>query len=150
MRTSTARPSTYEDIHRTEISGRARTGCKSGSADGAGHCAQQLTLSTGKCAITGSKVLLGAVVDNVLAVAELMRRGMAAIEEGLQRGPLRILKRNRLAAVVLSEDQYRRLTGEQSGAVPGLSVVQWLLMQPATGERSKADLVARLAGERDW
>lgn len=89
-------------------------------------------------------------MDNVLTVAELKRRGMAAIEEGLQRGPLRILKRNRLAAVVLSEDEYRRLTGEQSGAVPGLSAVQWLLTQPATGERSKADLDARLAGERDW
>jgi PHD/YefM family antitoxin component YafN of YafNO toxin-antitoxin module len=89
-------------------------------------------------------------MDNTLTIAELKRRGMAAIEEGLQRGPLRILKRNRLAAVVLSEADYRRLTGEQPSAVRGLSAVQWLLAQTATGARSKDDIDRALAEDRNW
>lgn len=89
-------------------------------------------------------------MDNVLTIAELKRRGMAAIEEGLQRGPLRILKRNRLAAVVLSEDHYRRLIGEQASGVRGLSAVQWLLTQPVTGARSKDDIDRALAEDRNW
>ena len=39
-------------------------------------------------------------MDNILTAAELKRRGMAAIEEGLQKGPVHIVKRNRPAAVV--------------------------------------------------
>lgn len=89
-------------------------------------------------------------MDNTLTIAELKRRGMAAIEEGLRRGPLRILKRNRLAAVVLSEDDYRRLTGAQPGAVRGLTALQWLLAQPVTGARSKEDIDRSLADDRDW
>ena len=89
-------------------------------------------------------------MDNILTVAELKRRGMAAIEEGLQRGPLRIVKRNRSAAVVLSEDDYRRLTGAQPMGVRGLSALQWLLTQSASGSRSKEDIDRVLADERSW
>lgn len=89
-------------------------------------------------------------MDNILTVAELKRRGMAAIEEGLQRGPLRIVKRNRSAAVVLSEDDYRRLTGAQPMGVRGLSALQWLLTQSASGTRSKDDIDRMLADERSW
>ena len=89
-------------------------------------------------------------MDNILTIAELKRRGMAAIEEGLQRGPLRILKRNRLAAVVLSEHDYRRLTGAQSSAVRGLDAVQWLLAQSTTGARTKDDIDRTLAEDRNW
>ena len=89
-------------------------------------------------------------MDNILTVAELKRRGMAAIEEGLQRGPLRIVKRNRAAAVVLSEDDYRRLTGVQPTGVRGLSALQWLLTQSASGSRSKEDIDRVLADERSW
>lgn len=42
-------------------------------------------------------------MTNTLTVAELKRRGMAAIEEGLRHGPVHIVKRSRPAAVVLSE-----------------------------------------------
>lgn len=89
-------------------------------------------------------------MENILTVAELKRRGMAAIEEGLKHGPLRIMKRNRSAAVVLSEEDYRRLTGVQSGGVRGLSALQWLLTQPADGTRSKEDIDRALADERSW
>jgi PHD/YefM family antitoxin component YafN of YafNO toxin-antitoxin module len=48
-------------------------------------------------------------MDNTVTAAEIKRRGMAAIEEGLGHGPLHILKRNKPAAVVLSEAEYRQL-----------------------------------------
>lgn len=53
-------------------------------------------------------------MNNIITVVELKRRGMAAIEEGLRRGPVHILKRNQPAAVVLSEEYYLHLTGGRS------------------------------------
>lgn len=90
-------------------------------------------------------------MENVLTAAELKRRGMTAIEEGLKSGPLHILKRNKPAAVVLSEEDYARLTRNQTVAPPdGLSAVQWLLSTQAGGQRSKADIDRELAEERAW
>jgi prevent-host-death family protein len=87
---------------------------------------------------------------NTLTVAELKRRGMAAIEEGLRRGPVHIVKRNRPAAVVLSEDDYQRLAQGKAAAPGGVSAMQWLLSQPAAGKRSKARIDADLKAGRDW
>lgn len=86
---------------------------------------------------------------NTITAAELKRRGMAAIEEGLQQGPVHILKHNRPSAVVLSEAEYRRLTGASTGAPAGLSAVQWLLKTVGSGTSSKAQIDAELAAERD-
>jgi prevent-host-death family protein len=87
---------------------------------------------------------------NTLTVAELKRRGMAAIEDGLRRGPVHIVKRNRPAAVVLSEDDYQRLAQGKVAAPGGLTALQWLLTQPVTGKRSKANIDADLKAERNW
>lgn len=87
---------------------------------------------------------------NTLTAAELKRRGMAAIEEGLRRGPVHIVKRNRPAAVVLSEADYQRLAHGNVVAPSGLTAMQWLLSQPAAGKRSKAKIDADLKAERDW
>lgn len=89
-------------------------------------------------------------MNNVLTVAELKRRGMAAIEEGLQHGPIHIMKRNRAAAVVLSEEEYLRLTNGRSPVTPGMTAMQWLLQQPSAGSREKAEIDADLAEERNW
>lgn len=89
-------------------------------------------------------------MNNVLTVAELKRRGMAAIEDQLQSGPVHILKRNKPAAVVLSEEQYQQLLGAQTSPVTGLSAVQWLLSQASKGTRSKQDIDRALSRERDW
>jgi len=86
---------------------------------------------------------------NTLTVAELKRRGMAAIEDGLRSGPVHIVKRNRPAAVVLSEDDYQRLAHGKA-APSGLTAMQWLLSQPAAGKRSKAKIDADLKAERGW
>ncbi|WP_175821462.1 type II toxin-antitoxin system Phd/YefM family antitoxin [Burkholderia sp. BCC0419] len=88
-------------------------------------------------------------MNNTLTVAELKRRGMAAIEEGLQHGPIHIMKRNRATAVVLSEEEYQRLTGGRSAAA-GMTAVQWLLSQTGTGTRDKVEIDTALAEERDW
>ena len=87
---------------------------------------------------------------NTLTVAELKRRGMAAIEDGLRRGPVHIVKRNRPAAVVLSEGDYQRLAHGKVSAPSGLTAMQWLLSQPATGKRTKAKIDVDLKAERDW
>ncbi|MBN8455603.1 hypothetical protein [Accumulibacter sp.] len=90
-------------------------------------------------------------MNNTLTLAEIRRRGMAAIEEGLQHGPVHLVKRNKLAAVVLlSEDQYRRLTHGQVATIGDMNAVQWLLAQSTTGKRSKAQIDADLKAERDW
>ncbi|MCC6209356.1 MAG: type II toxin-antitoxin system prevent-host-death family antitoxin [Gammaproteobacteria bacterium] len=89
-------------------------------------------------------------MNNTVTVAEIKRRGMAAIEEGLRHGPVRIVKRNKPAAVVLSEEEYQRLIGGQPQARPGMTALQWLLSQPAGGTRDKAQIDATLAQERGW
>lgn len=87
---------------------------------------------------------------NTLTVAELKRRGMAAIEDGLRNGPVHIVKRNKPAAVVISEDEYQRLAHGRVVNPTGMSAVQWLLGQPGTGKRSKAQIDAELNTTRDW
>ena len=89
-------------------------------------------------------------MKNTLTVAEIKRRGMAAIEEGLRHGPVHIVKRNKPAAVVLSEDEYERLTQGKARSTGGMTAVQWLLSQSAGGKRSKAQIDTDLAGERNW
>ncbi len=86
---------------------------------------------------------------NTLTAAELKRRGMAAIEAGLPRGPLHIVKRNRPTAVVLSEDEYARLARDQAVTPTGMTALQWLLSHPSTKTRKKADIDAALRRERD-
>ena len=63
---------------------------------------------------------------------------------------MRIFKRNKIAAVVMSEDYYLRLTNQKSSTPPGMTAIQWLLAQPATGRRSKAQIDADLQAERAW
>lgn len=87
---------------------------------------------------------------NVLTAAEIKRRGMAAIEEGLRRGPVHIVKRNRPAAVVLSEGDYRALCRAGGPEVPGMTALEWLAVQPPRTRRSKSEIDRRLREERAW
>lgn len=89
-------------------------------------------------------------MNNTITVAEIKRRGMAAIEDGLRHGPLHIVKRNKPAAVVLSEDEYQRLASSKTMAPDGMTAMQWLLAQPGVGKRSKAQIDAGLKAERSW
>ncbi len=87
---------------------------------------------------------------NTLTVAELKRRGMAAIEDGLRHGPLHIVKRNKPAAVVISEDEYQRLAHGRAANPAGITAMQWLLSQSPVGKRSKARIDADLKAGRNW
>jgi len=89
-------------------------------------------------------------MNNTLTAAMLKRRGMAAIEEGLRSGPIHIVKRNKPAAVVLSEDEYLRLTSGLPNRLPGQTALQWLLSHPAVNQRSKKDIDEALSDERNW
>jgi len=89
-------------------------------------------------------------MHNTVTVAEIKRRGMAAIEEGLRQGPVHIIKRNKSAAVVLSEEEYQRLLGKRPPAPQGMTAMQWLLTQPSAGVRTKDDIDTALSEERDW
>jgi len=87
---------------------------------------------------------------NSVTAAELKRRGMSAIEEGLRNGPLHLVKRNKPAAVVLTEEEYSRLKAGKAAAAPvGLSALQWLLTQSSAGTRSKAQIDKALRVERE-
>jgi hypothetical protein len=87
-----------------------------------------------------------------LSSSELKRRGIAAIEEALQRGPVQLMKRNRTAAVVLSERQYQQLCQRAALAPPPeVSALEWLLSCPvAAVGRSKEEIDAALEEERGW
>jgi hypothetical protein len=43
-----------------------------------------------------------------------------SFEDGLRRGPVHIVKRNRPSAVVLTEEEYRQLMGERVTAADGI------------------------------
>ncbi len=87
---------------------------------------------------------------NTLTAAELKRRGMAAIEEMLRRGPVHLVKRNRPAAVVLTQEQYAELSqGTPAVAPPGMTAMQWLLSQPMKGTKSRRRLSRELRAERE-
>ncbi len=89
---------------------------------------------------------------NTVSVAEIKRRGMSAIDDGLRRGPVHIIKRNKMAAVVLSEEDYQRLTSQRPVVSSGMTAIQWLLAHSMTTapKRSKDDIDAALQDERAW
>ncbi len=53
---------------------------------------------------------------NIVAAQDVKRRGLIALEERLSAGPVHVVKRNRVACVVLSEDDYRELVSEAASA----------------------------------
>ena len=89
---------------------------------------------------------------NTLTAAELKRRGMAAIEEGLRHGPVHLMKHNKPSAVVLSQEEYARLAQGKAGAAPvGMTAVQWLLSQRITGTKRKTQIDKAMRAERkNW
>lgn len=89
-------------------------------------------------------------MENTLTIAELKRRGAAALEQGLKHGPIHVIKRNKTAAIVLSEAQYEQLRAARESRLPGLTAMQWLLEHPGPGTLPKKAIDRRLREERDW
>jgi prevent-host-death family protein len=90
---------------------------------------------------------------NVITIAEIKRRGMSAVEEALAHGPVHLMKRNRPAAVLLSEEAYERLraAAETSGKVHGSAALEWFLSEQPAGTLDEQGLEDRVAEVRaDW
>lgn len=78
---------------------------------------------------------------NTIPAQEIKQRGISAVDELLENGPVHVIKNNRLLYVVMSQEEYARLI-ERRGL--------WdLLDRPARGTRSKKDIDAQLRAERD-
>jgi len=78
---------------------------------------------------------------HTIPAEEIKRRGISALDEMLKEGPVQVIKNNRPRYVVMTEEDYARLT-ERRGL--------WeLLDRPARGTRSKKDIDVQLRAERD-
>jgi PHD/YefM family antitoxin component YafN of YafNO toxin-antitoxin module len=86
---------------------------------------------------------------NALPAKELKRRGAAALEESLKKGPVHIIKNNRLAFVVLSAVDYSQLRKQAPGAAGASASVWDLANEAAQGKTSRKALEQRLKRERD-
>ncbi len=89
-------------------------------------------------------------MESSLTISEIKRRGMAVINDRLRLGPAHIMKRNKQAAVILSEAQYQQLLGKDAAQMPGITAMQWLIAQSPVRQRSKAAIDADLQNERAW
>ena len=85
---------------------------------------------------------------NSLTAAELKRRVMAAIEDRLRRGPVHLVKRNKASAVVVSAEDFARLSAKPGKAVAGMTAIRWLLDQTIIGKKSKKRIDRELNKDR--
>ena len=53
---------------------------------------------------------------NVIPAQEIKRRGIAAVDEALTRGPVHVIRNNRPQYVVLTEERYQELVEAQEEA----------------------------------
>jgi len=83
-----------------------------------------------------------------LSSSEIKRRGIVAVEELLDQGPVHILKNSRTACVVLSEEDFARLN---TGGARRAQASAWdiLLAPTAKGKTSRRKVDARVKAERD-
>lgn len=84
-----------------------------------------------------------------LPALEVKRRGVAALEDALKKGPVYIIKNNRPACVVLSEKDYELLLSAQNP--PAGSLWDLLDHRPWEGKRSKKSIDTQIRKQRkDW
>ena len=83
-----------------------------------------------------------------LSSSEIKRRGIVAVEELLDQGPVHILKNSRTVCVALSEEDFVRLN---SGGMRRAQASAWdiLLAPAAKGKISKRKVDARIKTERE-
>lgn len=94
---------------------------------------------------------------NTITIAEIKRGGMTALDAVLCNGPAYLMKRNRPAAVVLTQGAYDALIQKSQSAADAQAItgIDWLLQQPfrdqAVQGLSAGALRAQLHREReDW
>lgn len=62
-----------------------------------------------------------------ITIADIKRGGMAALDAALQQGHTAIMKRNRVAAVVLTPSAYESLLTKANAPARATSALDWLL-----------------------
>ena len=87
---------------------------------------------------------------NAIPANELKRHGISAVEQLLVNGPVHIIKRNQPVCVVLTEDEYEKLTraAQANTSVHSHSVMEWFAF-PASGSTTKEEIDQRLTVDRD-
>ena len=88
---------------------------------------------------------------NILTNEQIKRRGIAAVEDALRHGPVHLVKRNRPAAVVVTEAEFTRLSSLDEAATGSkkMTSMEWFLSDQPSGKLDAAGLLRRIKEERD-
>ena len=90
---------------------------------------------------------------NILTNEQIKRRGIAAVEDALRHGPVHLVKRNRPAAVVVTEAEFTRLSSLDEPATGSkskkMTSMEWFLSDQPGGKLDAAGLARRIKEERD-
>ncbi len=84
---------------------------------------------------------------NVVPAQEVKRRGIAAVDEALEQGPVHIIKNNRPQYVVLTEERYSELLEAQEEAA--LARLKDSLKDAKAGRVTRHDSVEALMRHMD-
>lgn len=82
---------------------------------------------------------------NTISAEEIKRRGISAADETLKEGPVQVIKNNRPQYVILTKEQYAKLTASQAKEN---SLWDWLERLPR-GSCSKEEIDAYLQEQRE-
>jgi hypothetical protein len=85
---------------------------------------------------------------NTLPATEIKRRGVAAIDEGIKKGPVHIIKNNHLKYVVLREEDYAKLLEQSSINSSTVSLSEMLKNRPWEGKSKKMAIKKQVKKER--
>jgi len=87
---------------------------------------------------------------NAIPANELKRHGISAVEHLFVNGPVHIIKRNQPVCVVLTEDEYERLTKavQSNNSIASHTVMEWFVL-PVSGASGREDLDQHFNAERD-
>ncbi|MCC5857154.1 MAG: type II toxin-antitoxin system Phd/YefM family antitoxin [Ectothiorhodospiraceae bacterium] len=83
---------------------------------------------------------------NIISAQEIKRRGIGAVDEALKEGPVHVVRRNRAQYVILTEEDYQRLTAGQASQSQLWD--RLLATPPQTTGRSRTAMDQALEEER--
>lgn len=88
---------------------------------------------------------------NILTNEQIKRRGIAAIEDALRHGPVHLVKRNRPAAVVITEAEFAQRNSLEKPVTGSkkMTSMEWFLSDQPGGTLDAAGLERRIRDERD-
>ncbi|MCA1780408.1 MAG: type II toxin-antitoxin system Phd/YefM family antitoxin [Xanthomonadaceae bacterium] len=84
-------------------------------------------------------------MNNTITAQEIKRRGISAVDEALEQGPVHVIQRNRPRYVILSEEDYARLADRRQARA---ELWEQLTTGSEPGSRGKSEIDAQLAEER--